>query len=315
MSDKLDELLAFVRIAETGSLSSAAADLNQSLSVVSRRLSRLEERLGVRLVNRTTRRLSLTDEGLAFHLRAARILNDLEEAEAEVAKGRDAAVGLLRMTSTYAFSRHRLAPLVAEFAARHPGLRVHLDASDRVANLVDEGFDVAIRFGEMADSSLVTRSIANNAYVMCATPAYLDRRGRPQTPGDLAAHDCILFGTPPADRWSFGNGSSVRVGGTLTTNDGDLAHEWALTGAGIVRKSIWDAFDDISARRLEIVLPAAGLPATPLRAVFPHSRLAAAKVRLMLDFLAKELRTQWERDIAPLMHQPSDAPASPVDGA
>lgn len=301
MADNLTDMTAFVRIAETGSLSAAAAELDQSLAVISRRLARLEERLGVRLINRTTRQLSLTDEGVAFHQRCARILSDIEEAEAEVMRGREVAVGLLRITSTFAFARRKLAPLLHAFEAQHPGLRVHLDASDRIVNLVDEGFDVAIRFGAMTDSSLIARALAPNAYVMCAAPAYLDRRGRPGEIDDLLSHECILFGSPPSARWTFEDGSSVKVQGDLTTNDGDLAHVWALEGAGIVLKSIWDVYDDIHEGRLEIVLPAMRPPASPLHAVFPHSRLAAARVRLVLDFLTRELRRQWDQRIAPLV--------------
>lgn len=301
MVDNLTDMTAFVRIAETGSLSAAALELDQSLAVISRRLARLEERLGVRLINRTTRQLSLTDEGVAFHQRCARILSDIEEAEAEVTKGREIAVGLLRMTSTFAFARRQLAPLLHAFEAQHPGLRVHLDASDRIVNLVDEGFDLAIRFGAMSDSALIARAIAPNAYVMCASPAYLDRRGRPGQIDDLLSHECILFGAPPLTRWTFEDGSSVKVQGDLSTNDGDLAHVWALEGAGIVLKSIWDVYDDIHAGRLEIVLPGTRPAATPLHAVFPHSRLAAARVRLVLDFLTKQLRAQWDEKIAMLV--------------
>lgn len=299
--NQLTDMIAFVRIAETGSLSAAAVELDQSLPVVSRRLARLEERLGVRLINRTTRQLSLTDEGTAFHMRCARILGDIEEAEAEVSKGREVAVGLLRMTSTFAFARRKLAPLLYEFEAQHPGLRVHLDASDRIVNLVDEGFDIAIRFGPMSDSSLIARAIAKNAYVMCASPTYLDRRGRPGEIDDLLSHECILFGSPPGSRWTFEDGSSIKVRGDLTTNDGDLAHFWALEGAGIVLKSIWDVYDDIHQRRLEIVLPGTQPPASPLNAVFPHARLATARVRLILDFLTRRLRAQWDECIAPLV--------------
>ena len=301
MTDNLTDMIAFVRIAETGSLSAAAAELDQSLAVVSRRLARLEGRLGVRLVNRTTRQLSLTDEGVAFQLRCTRILNDIEEAEAEVTKGREIAVGLLRMSSTFAFARRELAPLLHEFESQHSGLRIHLDASDRIVNLVDEGLDIAIRFGELPDSSLIARALAPNAYVICASPAYLDRRGRPGELEDLLSHECVLFGSPPVARWTFEDGSSIKVHGDLSTNDGDLAHIWALEGSGIVLKSIWDVYDDIHQGRLEIVLPGMRPPASPLHAVFPHSRLAAARVRLVLDFLTRRLRSQWEEGIAPLV--------------
>src|SRR5882762_5173511 len=157
MADNFSDMVAFVHVVEAGSLSGAARDLNLSLAVISRKLSRLEERLGVRLANRTTRTLSLTEEGAAFHARCVRILGDIDEAETEVTRGRDTATGLLRVTSTFAFGRRRLAPLLHEFRQMHPGLQIHLDASDRFTNLVESGFDLAIRFGALADSSLIVR--------------------------------------------------------------------------------------------------------------------------------------------------------------
>ncbi|WP_343698993.1 LysR family transcriptional regulator [Caulobacter sp.] len=301
MADQLADFIVFARIAESGSLTAAAASLNLSLAAVSRRLMRLEERLGVRLINRTTRTLSLTDEGAAFHLRATRILEDIAEAEAEVSRGQNTAVGLLRVTTTFAFGRRRLASLVHAFEREHPGVRVHLDASDRVVDLVNEGFDVAVRFGPLADSSLIARPVAANDYVLCASPDYLDRRGRPTSLEELASHDAVLFGAPPPDVWTFADGRQVRMRGDLTTNDGDLAHVWALEGAGVIMKAVWDVAGDIQRGDLEIVLPKVPLPDAPIHAVYPHNRLAAAKTRLFVAFLARTLRGHWERDIAPIL--------------
>ncbi|MDB5973839.1 MAG: LysR family transcriptional regulator [Nevskia sp.] len=290
MADSLFDMVVFVRIIETGSLSAAARDLHLSLAVVSRRLGRLEERLGVRLANRTTRTLSLTEEGAAFHARCVRILGDIEEAEMEVTRGRNTATGLLRVTSTFAFARRRLAPLLHEFQQLHPGLQIHLEATDSFVNLVESGYDLAIRFGALADSSLIARQLAPNVRVICAAPAYLDRHGRPANIDDLLNHDCIIYGNPPLDHWRFADGSSVRVKGTLSTNDGEAAHAWALEGAGLVLKSTWDVEEDIAAGRLEVVLPALQLPAAPIHAVYPHRRHTAARVRLCVEFLAKKLR-------------------------
>ncbi|TWB54509.1 LysR family transcriptional regulator [Nitrospirillum viridazoti] len=289
MADTFSDMATFVRVVEAGSLSAAARELGQSLAVISRRVSGLEERLGVRLLNRTTRTLALTEEGAAYHARCVRILAEVEEAEMEATKGRHTATGLLRLTSTVAFSRH-LAPLLQEFQALHPGLQVHLHAADTLFNIIDNGFDLAIRFGALADSSLIARQLAPNRRVICGAPAYLDRRGRPQAPEDLLGHDCLLFGDPPPDQWTFADGRSVRVRGPLSSNDGERAHAWARTGAGLVLKSIWDVHEDIAAGRLEVVLPHLPLPAAPLHAVYPHSRHAAAKVRLCVDFLADRLR-------------------------
>jgi DNA-binding transcriptional LysR family regulator len=298
MADNLFDMVVFVHVVETGSLSAAARDLHLSVAVISRRLSRLEERLGVRLANRTTRTLSLTEEGAAFHARCVRILGDIEEAETEVTRGRDTATGLLRVTSSFAFGRRRLAPLLHEFRQLHPGLQIHLDASDGFANLVESGYDLAIRFGALADSNLIVRQLAPNVRVICAAPTYLERHGRPDAIEDLLRHDCVIYGNPPMDNWRFADGSSIRVKGTLSANDGDVAHAWALQGAGLVLKSIWDVDQDIRAGRLEVVLSSLRLSAAPIHAVYPHRRHTAAKVRLCVDFLAKKLTEQGVGNIS-----------------
>ncbi|MDE1997278.1 MAG: LysR family transcriptional regulator [Rhizobiaceae bacterium] len=292
MADNLFDMLVFVHVVEAGSLSGAARDLRLSLAVISRKLARLEERLGVRLANRTTRTLSLTEEGATYYARCTRILAEIDEAELEVTRGRDTAIGLLRVTSTYAFGRRRLAPLLQEFQSRHPGLHVHLDTSDTIANIIEGGYDLAIRFGSLADSSLIARQLAPNVRVICGAPSYLARRGRPGRIEDLLEHDCIVFGDPPLDNWNFADGNTVHVRGALTTNDGELAHVWALDGAGLVMKSVWDVRDDIDAGRLEIVLADQPLPASPIHAVYPHNRHTAAKVRLCVEFLADALKRQ-----------------------
>jgi DNA-binding transcriptional LysR family regulator len=292
MADNLFDMLVFVRVVEAGSLSGAARLLNMSLTVVSRKLSRLEERLGVRLANRTTRTLTLTEEGVRFHERCSRILAEIDEAELEVTSGLDTAIGILRITATHAFGTRWLAPMLQAFQQEHPKLHVHLDTSDTMTNIVGDGYDLAVRFGALADSSLVARQLAPNVRVICASPAYLDRRGRPDAIENLADHDCIIYGNPPMDHWSFLDGRSVGVRGSLSTNNGELAHRWALNGGGLVLKSLWDVWDDIEAGRLEVVLSRERLPATPIHAVFPHNRLTAAKVRLCVDFLARQFKAQ-----------------------
>jgi DNA-binding transcriptional LysR family regulator len=221
-----------------------------------------------------------------------RILADVDEAEIEATRGRDTASGLLRITSTFAFSRRRLAPLLQEFQSLHSGLRIHLQAADNLVNLVEGGYDLAVRFGALADSSMIARQLAPNVRVICGAPAYLDRRGRPATVDDLTEHDSIDYGDPPQGFWTLTDGTPMPVRCSLTCNDGELAHGWALQGAGLVLKSIWDAHDDIEAGRLEVVLPKLRLPAAPIHAVYPHSRHAAAKVRLCVEFLADRLRKE-----------------------
>lgn len=285
----LEDLVAFDRIVGQGSLSGAARELGVSLAVVSRRLARLEASLGVRLVNRTTRALALTDEGQRFHARSVRILADIEEAEREAARGRQLASGVLRVTTTVAFGRRRIAPLLRDFAARHPDLQVQLHASDTLADIVEEGHDLAIRFGALPDSSLMARLLAPNRRVICASPTYLDQRGRPRVLEDLLCHEAVLFGEPALDTWKFADGRSVKMRHRLASNDGEMAHGWALDGAGLVLKSIWDVHEDIAAGRLEIVLPHLALPAAPIHAVYPPGRHMAMRVRFCVDFLAHRL--------------------------
>lgn len=295
MADNFFDMLVFVRVTQAGSLSGAARELNLSLAVVSRRLARLEERLGVRLANRTTRTLTLTEEGARFHARCLRILADIDEAETEVTSGRDTATGLLRVTSTLAFGTRWLAPILSDFQQNHPRLHIHLNTSDNVTNIVEDGYDLAVRFGSLADSSLVARQLAPNLRVICGSPSYLDSRGRPIKIEQLLEHDCIAYGEPPLDHWTFLDGESVSVKGPMTTNNGVLAHELALRGGGLVMKSLWDVYEDIQAGNLEIVLPDRRLAAAPIHAVYPHNRLAAAKVRLCVDHLASALKKQSER--------------------
>ncbi|GGG11646.1 LysR family transcriptional regulator [Rhizobium wenxiniae] len=297
MSDGFLDMLVFVRVTEAGSLSRAARELGFSLTVVSRKLSRLEERLGVRLINRTTRSLTLTEEGSRFYDRSVRILAEIEDAETEAASGKDSAIGTLKVTATFAFGVRWLAPLLAEFQQSHPMLNVRLDTTDGLINIVEDGYDLAIRFGDLADSSLIARQLAPNRRVICAAPAYLDRSGRPSSIEDLVNYDVVSFGDPANTHWTFEDGRSVNVRSRLGSNNGELAHRWALQGRGLILKSIWDVEDDVASGKLEIVLPDQRLPAAPIHAVFPHNRLAAAKVRLCVDFLAARLKRAAPRAV------------------
>lgn len=291
MADQLMQMRVFVQVVEAGSLSAAARELGLSPAVVSRRLAALEQRLGVRLINRTTRNLALTDEGTDFQARCLRILAEIEEAETQAAVGARAASGELRVTSTVAFAR-RLAPLLYEFQRLHEGLSVRLHASDAVVNIVEGGFDLAVRFGTLADSSLIARELAPNRRVICAAPSYLAQRGRPKHPDDLVHHDCVLMGDPAPGIWQFADGRSARVDGHYASNDGEIAHLWAVQGAGLVLKSIWDVQDDLASGRLETVLDAHPLPCAAIHAMYPHRRFVAPKVRLCVDFLRECLAEQ-----------------------
>jgi DNA-binding transcriptional LysR family regulator len=290
--DNLTDLRIFTRIVSTGSLSQAGRELNLSLAVVSKRLAALEDRLGVRLINRTTRRLNATQEGTEFFERCQRILLDLEEAEAAVTTGRESPKGLLRLTAAVGFGRRRLAPAIVGFAERHPDILIDLDLTDRTVDLVDSGIDIAIRTGALRDSSLIARKLVGNYRVVVASPDYLARHGVPATPADLAHHACVNF-SALGDIWTFigPNGPfQVKIEARLRTNDGEVGHEWALAGAGLVMKSIWDVGDDIKAGRLVRVLADWPSPAAAIHALYPTSRHLSAKVRSFVDYVGEHLR-------------------------
>ncbi|QDX22090.1 LysR family transcriptional regulator [Pandoraea pnomenusa] len=290
------DLTLFDRIVATGSLSAAAREMGLSLAVVSKRLGLLEQRLGVRLLNRTTRRQALTEEGQVFHTCCRRILAEIAETERLMSRQSDTVGGVLRISAPRAFGRRQLAPLLVAFRDRHPDVKIHLSLSDLWVDLVAHGIDVAIRVGTLPDSSLVAQELAPNYRVLIASPDYLARRGTPRDAGELQQHDCILFGNSPHGDWRFiwqSETVRVQVRDTYVVDDGDTAHELALHGAGIAQKSIWDVGDDIEAGRLVRVLPDLPIPASPLHAVYPHGPHLAPRTRAFIDFMRDRLRAAW----------------------
>lgn len=298
MIDDLPALSAFARIVSAGSMSAAARELDLPLSVISKRMAQLEKNLGVRLLQRTTRRQALTEEGALFHARVLRILDEIEQAETLLSHSRREVSGLLRVTAPGEFGRQHIVPIVADFQRQHPQLAMQLDLSDAVVNLLESGHDLAIRFGRLEDSTLVARRLAPNYRVACAAPAYLAQYGTPSHPEELTQHRCILIGEQRRAEWRFHGEEqvAVRVNGALITNDGQAAHALALQGAGIVVNSIWDVGDDILAGRLQRVLPAHSMPTAPLQAIFPHSQNLAPRVRAFIDYLQARLQQAWRWD-------------------
>ncbi|MEM5385827.1 LysR family transcriptional regulator [Paraburkholderia phymatum] len=296
--DSLPALIAFSRVVSAGSLSAAAREMDLPLSVVSKRLAQLEKSVGVRLIQRTTRRQTLTEEGALFHARVVRILDEIEQAEELLSQRRHEVSGLLRVTAPGQLGRQKIAPLVAGFQLLHPQLDVQLELTDAVVDLVESGFDLAIRFGSLADSSLIARTLAPNFRVLCASPAYLEQHGVPRHPHDLASHRCILIGDQRRAEWRFEGDESiaVRIDGAIVTNDGEAAHLLALADAGIAVKSIWDVGDDILAGRLRRVLPHHSMSAAPLHAIYPHSQHLAPRVRVFVDYLRERLAQAWRWD-------------------
>ncbi|ACC74474.1 LysR family transcriptional regulator [Paraburkholderia phymatum] len=296
--DSLPALLAFSRVVSAGSLSAAAREMDLPLSVVSKRLAHLEKSVGVRLIQRTTRRQTLTEEGALFHARVVRILDEIEQAEELLSQRRQEVSGLLRVTAPGQLGRQKIAPLIADFQRLHPQLTVQLDLTDAVVDLVEGGLDLAIRFGSLADSSLIARALAPNFRVLCASPAYLKQHGTPKHPHDLTTHRCILIGDQRRGEWRFEGDESVavRVDAAIVTNDGEAAHLFALADAGIAVKSIWDVGDDILAGKLRRVLPQHSMSAAPLHAIYPHSQHLAPRVRVFVDYLRERLLQAWRWD-------------------
>jgi len=300
MLDDLPALAAFARIVSAGSMSAAARELDVPLSVVSKRLAQLEKAVGVRLLQRTTRRQTLTEEGAQFHVRVLRILEEVEQAELLLTRSRQEVAGLLRVTAPGEFGRQHIVPIVADFQRLHPALAVQLELTDAVVNLLETGQDLAVRFGSLQDSTMIARRLAPNYRVACASPAYLAQYGAPTHPAELGQHRCILIGDQRRAEWRFQGTEpvTVRVNGAIVTNDGQAAHEFALQGAGIVVKSIWDIGDDLLQRRLQRVLPAHTMPTAPLQAIFPHSQNMAPRVRAFVDYLQVRLQQAWRWDAA-----------------
>lgn len=298
MLDDLPALRAFASIVAAGSMSAAARELDLPLSVVSKRLAQLEKSAGVRLLQRTTRRQALTEDGIQFHAHVLRILEQVAQAEAQLALSRGEVQGVLRLTAPTEFGRQHIAPIVADFQRLHPSLLVQLDLGDTVVNLLESGHDLAIRFGSVVEPNLVARRLAPNFRVLCAAPSYLERHGSPSEPAQLAAHRCIVIGDARRAEWRFEGepAASVRIAASLLTNDGQAAHALALQGAGLVVKSIWDVGDDLLNGRLRRLLPRYSMAAAPLQAVLPSGRNLPLRVRLFLDYLQARLAAAWRWD-------------------
>jgi len=309
MADALQEITIFARVVSTGSLSAAARDLGLSPALVSRRLSGLEARLGVRLINRTTRSLHMTDEGAAYYETCTRVLAEIEEADAAVSAGRADPRGILRVALPASFGSQHVAPLVPRFAARYPDVQLALSLSERNVNVVEEGFDLAIRIADLADSSLAARKLAPNRRVVCASPAYLQRHGAPRTPDDLAQHNCLTT-TDLMMNWDYrdpeGTAGSVRVTGRYACDNWSVLREWALAGLGIALKSTWDVRRHLEDGSLVSLLPGYTFATdVAIYAVYPHRRHLPAKTRAFIEFLAESFGPEpyWDRP------EPEDARA------
>ena len=288
--DKLKQIESFVSVATKGSLTATAHAEGVAPAVIGRRIDALEERLGVKLLVRTTRRITLTHEGSAYLEDCQRLLADLASAEASVSAGGVKASGHVRVTAPAGFGRRHVAPLVPRFIAQHPDVSVSLNLSDRVVDIVNEGFDCAVRVGDMPDSSLISVRLADNRRLCVATPAYLKRAGVPAHPTDLMRHECLTLSSDASQTrgWAFvvdGAVTHLRPSGRLDCSDGQVLHDWCLQGLGIAWRSTWEVQAEVDAGRLRTVLDDYAAPPNGIHAVFPHARHLPLRVRLWIDFL------------------------------
>lgn len=286
----------FSLLARCASLSATARELGISTPAASKRLSQLEARLGVQLVSRTTRRLGLTEEGQTYLEHARRILNDIAAMEQAVTGLHSRPQGLLRINATLGFGRSHIAPLIASFVRRHPQIQVQLQLSASPPALIDDSFDLCIRFGEPPDARVIARRLAPNRRLLCASPAYLARRGTPATPRELVQHDCIDIrqGDETHGVWRFTQDTqgrskteTIRLRDSLSTNDGEIAVSWALAGLGIVMRAEWDIARYLRSGRLVQVLADHATAAADIHVVYPQRHASTQRVQRFIEHLAR----------------------------
>jgi DNA-binding transcriptional LysR family regulator len=298
--DRLAELDIFARVVTCGSMSAAARELSVSPPVISKRIRSLEERLGTRLLQRTTRQLALTESGKGFYERVVAILASVDEAEAWVSRRAAAARGVLRVSAPTSFGRLHVAPHLVDFLKEYPDITMDLSLSDSFVDIVAEGFDLAIRIADLADSSLVAKRLAPNHRVLCATPAYLAALGEPQAIADLQRHRLLVHN---ADQWRLEGPSgpaTVKVESAVRTNSSEVIREAVLAGIGIALRSTWDVGPEIESGRLRIVMPGwRASSRVAVHAVYPSRRHLAHKVRVFMDFLGERFGSPpyWDKGV------------------
>lgn len=288
----VDHLRLFIRIAATQNISAAGAELGLSPAVASAHLAKLEESLGVRLIHRTTRKVSLTEEGQAFYQHAEDVLASVEAAKASVGVGSESPAGTLRVAAPASFGRMHLLPALKGFMEEYPRLKIDLILSDTITDLVEGGFDIAVRNSELKDSSLIARKLCNDRRILCASPEYLSRFGNPETPQDLKSHNCItLFGL---DHWCFKYArnnkeqeTTIKVSGNFRTDNGEAIRDACVLGLGITINSTWSVYRHlISGELVEVLSDCPLVSNAAIWAVYPSSRQLAPKVRAFIDFFS-----------------------------
>jgi DNA-binding transcriptional LysR family regulator len=288
--DKLKQIETFIDVAEKGSLARAALAMNITPAMLGRRIDALEKRLGVKLMHRTTRHLTLTEEGTAYLDQCVKLVSDLARAEQMISEGRHRATGHLVVSAPAAFGRKHVAPHAPGFVKANPEVRISFNLTDQVVDLVREGYDLGIRIGGVIDPNFVAIKLASNRRVVCGTPEYFERHGMPTTLEDLARHNCLAFNLQGGQQrgWYFqknGKQVAVRVSGNLDCNDGELLHSWSCEGLGLAWRSTWEIQSQLAAGKLVTVLDDFALPDYDIMAVYPQQRHLPARVRLFIDML------------------------------
>jgi len=290
--DRFKELTTFVEVAQRGSLSAAAREEGITPAMVGRRIDQLEGRLGVKLFKRSTRKVTLTPEGATFYDDCHRVLDDLRSAEDSLMVGAKSASGRLIVTAPTAFGRKHIAPHLPAFIAEHPNLSITLHLSERLVDLKNERFDLAIRIADLKSADLIAAKLARNHRVVCGSPSYFKRAGKPRALADLARHNCLVTSTEEgsADTWTFqekGKAIAMKVGGSLQCNDGEVLTRWAISGGGLAWRSAWEVSEEVKRGRLVTVLDEFAVPGNNVYAVYAERRLLPAKVKFFIEFLRK----------------------------
>ena len=291
-----DDLELFVRVAQLRSLTAAGRDLRLTPAVVSSRLIRLEKKLGIRLLNRTTRQVDLTPDGDSFFLHSKKILESVDEAKSAISIKRDSPTGSLKVSAPVSFSRIYLGSAIAKFVERHPDVQLYLVSSDRFDDFFSEQIDLLIRVAELKDSNMVAKRIATSRRVFCASPDYLGKAGELKTPKDLHDHNCLLLRFPGSQQWRWtlthpsGQLETLSLMGSMDSDNSEILTDWCLSGHGIAMKEVWEVASYLNNGRLKEVLPDYPPVAYPISALYPHSQYLPARVRVFIDFLAEEFK-------------------------
>lgn len=301
--DTLTSMRVFTNVVDAGSFSGAADRLNMSRAMASKYVINLEDHLATRLLNRTTRRLSLTESGAAYYERCVQIISDVQEAEQAAGQLTSTPRGTIKITMPVAYGLHRLGPVIADYVHRYPDVKLEISLNDRRLDLVEEGFDLAIRIGTLPESGLIARKLAVDRTVVCASPAYLQQHGIPKVPADLARHSCLGYTyTSSGDEWSLRSAemdAAIRIAGSIKANNGDMLRLAALNGAGVIFQPLFIVQDDLHAGRLVQILGDYTSKDLGIYAVYPSRKHLSAKVRTFVDFLVGQLGAVAEPELQP----------------